>query len=202
MRTLTVHDPKLAASLASARGNHFLAPYFDGPCAVAEAAAYVHESLAKTHYWTRRWLALGALKVVDEVPRGGRAIKLYRTTADVFVVPPELLPESQLALTLERVNREMLDALETAAPEVAFGGELQVSKAPGQRHVSTNRGPAGRLRRDDTLHCNFEIALTPDQAAAACKELEALRDKWVQRADDDAKTTHLFVLAMAPVTGR
>lgn len=200
--TLTINDPRVAACLAAGRGTLFLAPYFAGPSSVTEAAAYLHETVAKTHYWTRRWCDLGLLAVVEEIPRGGRAIKQYAAVADEFVVPPELLPENLLLQQLERGTREMHDALVRAAPESAYGGLLKVHKPKGSRHVHNDRLAAtasGAPKRGDAVHTEFSIALSPDEARAACAELEALRDKWIQRADQTGKTTHLFILAMAPV---
>ena len=37
----------------------------------------------------RRFLELGLLKISGERPRGGRAVKLYRSAADLFFIPYE-----------------------------------------------------------------------------------------------------------------
>lgn len=199
---MPITDPEAAACLAAGRGSHFLAPYFAGPSSVTQAASYLHESVAKTHYWTRRWHDLGLLEVVREVPRSGRPIKLYATVADEFVVPPDLLPANLLLQQLERGTRELHDALVHAAPEAVYAGSLKVHKPQGSRHVSSDRIAStadGHTSRGDALHTEFSIALSAAEAKAAREELEALRDKWIQRSERTDKVTHLFILAMAPV---
>lgn len=86
-RTLTVVDPAVAEILMDPERLRHLAPFLGRERSVGEAA---RESGAKPNTTLRRvqrLVALGLLEVTRERPRGGRAVKLYRSVADVFFVP-------------------------------------------------------------------------------------------------------------------
>jgi len=54
--------------------------------------------LAKIHYYMRRLLKLGLVKVESTQARAGRGIKMYRATADGFFVPIDLVVPFDSAL--------------------------------------------------------------------------------------------------------
>lgn len=193
-----------AAVLARGRGTDYLGPYFDGPTSIADATREISEPMAKVHYWTRRWHELGLLEVAEVVQRAGRPIRRYRTVAEVIEVPPELLPETLLEAVLTRLNRELIAGLATAAPETVYGGVLRIHKTAGHRHVSSDRSqPDGLIsRREDVLQCSFTAELTASEAKELRRELEDLRDRWLQRADRTGPGTHMVLLAISPVPPR
>lgn len=193
-----MRDPALARCLAAGRGTTFLSPYFDGPTSVSEAAEHAAEFLAKTHYWTRRWLDLGALELVDEVPRAGRAIKCYRTVADEFVVDGDLLPDGMLARQLDHSSRRLAQALAHATAYAP--GSMRIYKQPDQHHATTIWSAGGARRtRPDTLHSSLTVALSPAEAAKARRELEELQRRWIRRSGRNGEDTHLLVLGIAPL---
>lgn len=203
-RPLVVTDPAAAAALARGRGTHYLGPYFDGPTSITAAAHELAEPLAKVHYWTHRWHELGLLEVAEVVPRAGRPIRKYKTVADTIEVPPELLPETLLEVGLTRLNRELIAGLQAAAPEAVYGGLLRIHKPTGHRHVSTDRaqadGPA--TLRGDVLQSTFTAELTATEARQLRRELEELRDRWLQRTERPGPGTHMVVVAISPVPPR
>jgi hypothetical protein len=199
-----VTSSRTAAVLARGRGTQYLGPYFGEPTSIADAAHELSEPLAKVHYWTRRWHELGLLKVAEVVPRAGRPIRRYITIADAIEVPPELLPDTLLEAGLTRVNRELIVGLGAAAPETVYGGVLRIHKPPGHRHVSADRAQSDALtnRRADVLQSTFTAEFTAAEARQLRRELEDLRDRWLQRADRPGRGTHMVLLAISPVPPR
>ena len=193
-----------AAALARGRGTHYLGPYFDGPTSIADATRELSEPMAKVHYWTRRWHDLGLLEVAEIVQRPGRPVRRYRTVAEVIEVPPELLPETLLATGLTRLNRELIASLAAAAPETAYAGVLRIHKPDGHRHVTSDRSqPDGLIsRRGDVLQSSFTAELTAAEAKELRRELEDLRDRWLQRADRPGPGTHMVLVSISPVPPR
>jgi len=85
-RTLTVTDPRASRLLLDPDEFYFFEPFLAQEVTITQAAALLgcrpNSLLARV----RRMLACGLLEVTREVPRAGRAIKVYRSVAEVFFV--------------------------------------------------------------------------------------------------------------------
>lgn len=90
--TLTVHDPQQARLLTDPRVKRYLSPFMARTRSLSEAAAEAGCALNTMHYRVGRFLEAGLLRVVGSRPRAGRSIRLYRSSADAFVVPFEATP--------------------------------------------------------------------------------------------------------------
>ena len=86
-RTLTVSDPRAARLLLNPDEVHFFEPFLAQERTVGEAAALLGCPPNSLLGRVRRMLACGLLEVAREVPRAGRAIKVYRSVAEVLFVP-------------------------------------------------------------------------------------------------------------------
>ena len=86
----TVHDPEAAAILTSLDEMRFLAPFLARDRTVAAVALETGEKANTVFVRVRRFLRLGLLRVVSERPRAGRAVKVYRSSADAYFVPKAL----------------------------------------------------------------------------------------------------------------
>lgn len=73
-----------------------LLPFFKGPISIKDAAEETGIKLNTLHARVKRYQSLGLLEVTGEVPRAGRAIKLYRTTAETFLVAYRVLKAETL----------------------------------------------------------------------------------------------------------
>lgn len=187
--------------LARGRGTQYLGPYFESDNSIAQAAKELGRPLGKVHYWTHRWHDLGLLTVASTTPRKGRPVRQYRTIADEFEVPPRLLPDTLLQAQLGRANRELLDAVQVAAPETALAGVLRIHKPAGHHNVSIDRTvPTGtRPTRDDVFQTYFTAALTPAEATQLRDELQQLNERWTHRSSRPGSETHLVMLSLSPV---
>jgi len=63
---------------------------------VSQAAEETGSTLNSTYARVQRYLRLGLLKVVREVQRGGRAVKVYRPIADELAIHPDFSLEAHL----------------------------------------------------------------------------------------------------------
>ncbi|MGJ3508649.1 hypothetical protein [Enemella sp. A6] len=203
---LHVDDPALAKALTAQVGSDFLSPYFDQARSVREACDYLDQPMGKVHYWTRRWHDLGALEIVERVPRKGRAIARYRCVAREFVITHELLPETLLAQQLQRTNQRLLDGLLTSVPQMAYEGRLTIHQPPGQRSVTHDRTTLDGSNESSSLSSSFQLLLTEQEARQLRAELNAVRDRWLERAGGrDRRLRHqgytlsLTVLATTPL---
>lgn len=86
-RTLTVTRPEAARILLDPGELHFFEPFLAREGTVSGVAALLGCKPNSLLARVRRFVACGLLEVVREVPRAGRAVKVYRSTADVYFVP-------------------------------------------------------------------------------------------------------------------
>ena len=84
---LTVTDLRATRLLLDPAEFHFFEPFLAREVTVSEAAATLGCRPNSLLAWVRRMVACGLLEVAREVPRAGRAIKVYRSVAEVLFVP-------------------------------------------------------------------------------------------------------------------
>jgi DNA-binding MarR family transcriptional regulator len=96
-KTLRLHTSEAARLLIKPNSQRFLRPFLGCECSAKAAADTLGVSLSLMAYWLKRFEAQGLLEHVRSEPRAGRPVKVYRSTADAFVAPFELLPPATLA---------------------------------------------------------------------------------------------------------
>ena len=185
LETLTVTDPAVAAALTNPRTLRQLEPFLNRERTVLEAAqeggVKPNTMLARV----RRFTALGLLSVTREVPRAGRAVKVYRSSAESFFVPYEVTPSETLESAMRERERYWEDLLRKNVVRVR-------SEDIGSWGTRIYRDARGRLQVQAavTPERNYTL-LAPERPAA----LSAWRDA-VYLDYDDAKTLQgeLFAL--------
>lgn len=88
----TVTDPRLAALLTDPVARRFYEPFLARTLSVSAAAQEVGCSLDAMLYRVRVFVRAGLLRVAEERPRKGRAIKLYQTVFPAYFVPHRVTP--------------------------------------------------------------------------------------------------------------
>ena len=140
---LTVTDPAASAVLTDPHALRHLEPFLGRECTVSQAAKETGEKPNTMLKRVRRFVELGLVEVVREKPRKGRAVKVYRSRAEVFFVPFEATSaeslEAQLAerdayyeaLLRRQVVRARMEAFPTWGTRIYRDarGRLQVQTA-------------------------------------------------------------------------
>lgn len=93
---MRLSNPEAARLVMDENAQRLLRPFLGQENTAKAAATKVGVSLSLTAYWLGRFQKLGLIELVREEKRAGRPVKVYRTTADVFVAPFELLPSATL----------------------------------------------------------------------------------------------------------
>ncbi len=183
--TLTVTDPAAAAALTNPQTLRQLEPFLNRERTVLEAAreggVKPNTMLARV----RRFTALGLLSVTREVPRAGRAVKVYRSSAESFFVPYEVTPSETLESAMREREGYWEDLLRKNVVRVR-------SEDIGSWGTRIYRDARGRLQVQAavTPERNYTL-LAPERPAA----LSAWRDA-VYLDFDDAKTLQLELFAL------
>lgn len=133
-RFFEITDPGLAAYLADPRRRRILLAFVGQERNLTEASTALSMRLNLLHHHVKRLLAFGAIKVVREEPRAGRAIRYYRGANQAFFIPTRLMASTvgaslarELRLVLDGAAGEaagmMLDLDEAGRPRLRFIGE-------------------------------------------------------------------------------
>lgn len=97
---LTVQEREAADILTNPHTLRLLEPFLDRERSVSDAARETGTKPNTMLARVKRFVNLGLLKVAREVPRKGRAIKLYRSSAACFFVPYEATSAETLEAAL------------------------------------------------------------------------------------------------------
>jgi hypothetical protein len=84
---MTVLEDRAAQILSDPKQLVYLSPFIARNLSAGEAATEIGCTIGVLYGKVQRFLDLGLLKVVAQIPRKGRAIKVYRSSADHFFVP-------------------------------------------------------------------------------------------------------------------
>ena len=172
---LSIYNPEAAAILTNPHTLRQLEPFLARENTVKDAAAEIGEKPNTVLSRVRRFVRLGLLEVVREAPRPGRAVKVYRSTADGFFVPFEVTSAESLeaalaerdtywqALLRHNVVRARLEKLETYGTRIYRDprGRLQVQMAvtPEQNYTTlAPDDPAVLSAWRDAVYLDFEDA--------------------------------------------
>ncbi len=170
-RTLTVTDPQASRLLLDPIEFHFFEPFLSREITVGEAAALLGCKPNSLLARVRRMLACGLLEIVREVPRAGRAIKVYRSVADVFFVQKSSSPIAEYGVWVRSRSRLLQTGVQFAQSQATrvngdriYRDEHGVVNHTAAVSLTENHDP---LRPDepavytashDAVHLDFEEA--------------------------------------------
>lgn len=199
---MEVTDPKAVKVLMAEQAGLYLEAYLGQTRSVSEAADHVERSVQRVHYWTRRFLDVGLVEVVEVVQRPGRPIRRYRCIADEFVIPAVALPPGTFEAQMQEMNRGLTWAFTRNFPELVHGGDLRIHRTePSAAGITYDRGVAGGDVPEDAIQSSFTMRLSRAEAARLRAELTALRDRWIAIGAERGagRAAYLSVVAIAPM---
>ena len=204
---MVIQDRRAADILTNPRTLRGLEPFLGRDCTVSQAAEETSEKPNTVLSRVRRFLNLGLLKISGERSRGGRAVKLYRSAADLFFIPYEATSAETLeAAMAERdayweatLRRGVVRARTQAVG--AWGtrvyrdgrGRLQVQAAlnPESNYTTLEPGdPAVLSAWRDAVYLDFE------DAKALQREMFGLLKTYLQKR---GAQRYIVRLGMAPL---
>lgn len=187
-----------------------LVPFLGRERPVSDVAEELGLAVDATYYRVRRLVEVGLLELSRTVPRKGRALKLYRSTADRFFVPLDALPEQTaeefLAQGDEPARRSLARSVAKVLRELPVHLQmgLHVAAAPDGK-PSIGLGPAEPEWRVDgmlepgvpaILSSWMPLRLGHEDAKALQRELFDLIGRYSGRSGSD---DYLLGVQLAPV---
>ena len=204
---LIVTNPEAADALVNPLTLRQLEPFLGRDCTVSQAAEETGAKANTVLSRVRRFVTLGLLKVVREEKRKGRAVKVYRSAADVFFVPFETTSaESLEAMMRERdsyweallrrgVVRARAEDVGTWGTRVYRDGrgrlQVQTAVTPERNYTMLDADrPAVLSAWRDSVYLDFE------DAKALQQEMFALLQRYHQKR---GAQRYVVRLGVAPV---
>lgn len=188
----TVDDPQLATVLTDPVARQYYRPFVARARSVKEAAEEVGCALDTMLYRVRVFVKVGLLKVVEQRPRHGRAVKYYRTIFDEYFVPHAVTPfstlEERLYATFEPYMREWARSVAREAVSVGaegmrlyrdVDGQVWTKGAADESGLRSLDAPALRPRWDLAATLYLSTPEVREVQAALTRLLDAVRTKTV-----------------------
>ena len=205
-----VRDAAAAELLMNPTTLRQLAPFLGEARSVSDAASETGDLPNTVLKRVERFLAAGLLEVAESVPRRGRPIKRYRTTADLFFIPFEVTAAESLEASLaerdaywerllrRNVVRARMEALGTWGTRVYRDGrgrlQVQTAVTPEANATTLDPGaPAVLSSWRDSVMLDFE------DAKSLQREMFELLMRYEQK---QGAQRYIVRLGLAPVRDR
>lgn len=184
----TVTDPEQARLLTDPDTQRLFRPFLARERTVSQVSAETGSDLSAVLYRVRQYLAEGLLRVVREVKRPGRPIKVYRSVHDAYFIPYEVTPFATLE---ERMLEQMLPAvrerIRIQARQIARYGRVGQALFRDERGEAWFASATDAALRTDWLDpqggIDFwtEVWLTPAEALELREVLYAALERFGSR---------------------
>jgi hypothetical protein len=197
-----VDKPETAAFICDGQKTKYLAPFIGADRTLAETAAKLKLSKSHMSYWLNQMLKLGLIREERTEKRGRYQVPIYRSFAEVFVVPLELIPaesdEAILRLSLGDFEDRCLYSISRCGRTYADGWHLRFGIENGKswQRIIPKDGDTESAR---ILNYWGRLELAPEQATAMRGELRQVFQKYLELSKytiHAEKVSHLFRLLL------
>ena len=190
-----VKDPKAAAFLIDPVSSEHLAPFMMGEKSLAQAAAELNISKSRMSYWVNKLLNLGLINVVRVEKQGKHHTSIYRSSADVFIVPLDQMTADPNKDIFESVPFEwtLKRSLVHFKHEALKGRHIRY----GRENENVVLDVLPRLtKKSETVDQWGRVELTKGQAEVFYKEMNNLFEKIMQASGGKQGEKYLFKLVL------
>jgi DNA-binding MarR family transcriptional regulator len=170
-----------------------LNPFVAGEKSLSQAAEELGISKNRMNYWVKKLLELNLIAVVRVEKRGRHRVTVYRSTADVFIVPVELLPTNsdedifQLATFEEKVKRSLADFKNAYMKDWQLRYQLFNGMA-----LLKIEPPENRSEDLKVVNSWGQLNLSEQQAEAFRRDLEQVLERYAKQAQNNGGKSFLY----------
>jgi hypothetical protein len=182
-----ISDEKLVRALARESTRRTLAPFFGAETTAGAAAKKQGASLTAFSNRVEALVRLGLLVETRRAPRGGRALRYFRTAADEFFIGLEAMPGDLIVAMENAFEKRFVDALLVIGAQMSATGD---------------GGPLGfrvHAADGDDSAAPFHLAARPGQTfEPARSKLQPFFTSWstLDLSSDDARSLQRDIAAL------
>jgi hypothetical protein len=191
--TKRIDTPQTARFFTHAINVNHLNPFVAGEKSLAEAAHELNISKNRMNYWVNKLLELDLIYTVRVEKRGRHRVPLYRATADVFVVPVELLPTDsdedifQLATFEQKIKRSLADFKHAYMKDWLLRYELVKGVA-----LLKIEPPENRREELNVVNSWGQLNLSEAQAEAFRREINRVVGRYLKTSQNNQGKSFLY----------
>ena len=193
-----IDDPAAALFFADGYQVRYLQLFLPQERSLAEAARSLAVSKSRMSYWVKKMLALGLIRVVRVEKRGRYFVPVYRATADVFLIPLELLPaesdEALLAMHSADFVKHERRSLACFGRRHADGWHVRYA-ARGDRGQLSIVPRSGDMEDAEIFNVWGQLSLSEAAAGALRQDMKTLLEGYLEKPSSGEKR-YLFKLLL------
>lgn len=192
-----IEDRKVAAFLMNREKSRHLDPFLAQDCTLKMAALQLGLSKSRMSYWVVRLLKLGLIAVVHIERQKRHNVRVYRSVADSFALPIDLLPATDVEILEYCFNptwHEFLRSLAQAGRKNASGWHLRLLRRDALPSFQILPATAD-LEEARIFNTWARLSLTDEEVTELRNDLQTLLERYLKSPDAEVKT-HLLHLAV------
>jgi DNA-binding transcriptional ArsR family regulator len=196
IRERQIDLPEIAAFLVNRTSVRYLHPFMHQERSLAEAAQFLEISKSRMGYWLKKLLEMNLIRLVRTEKRGKHRVPVYTATAEVFIMPIELIQpdadENLLSLNAKDFERSAKRSLLHTARMSSDRWNVRFSFIDGTGKLDVV--PVGDDIEEIVNHWG-RLQFSAPQAKLFRQELLGLVERFVQASSSKGKR-YLYKIMM------
>lgn len=192
---IVIDDPKTAAFLIDPASSEHLAPFMMGEKSLAQAAEELGLSKSRISYWVKKLLKFHLISVVRVEKQGKHYVSIYGASADVFIIPLDMMTTDPNKDIFESVpfERTLKRSLVHFKHQALKGRHIRYGRE--NENVVLDVFPQ-QVKRSETVDQWGRVELTKAQATLFIEEMNNLFDNIMGASKNDQGKKYLFKLVL------
>jgi hypothetical protein len=190
-----ITNPRVAAFLIDPVSSEHLSPFMTGEKSLAQAAAELGLGKSRMSYWVKKLLEFNLIKITRMEKQGKHKVSIYCASADVFIVPLDLITTDP--------NKDVFESVpfERALKRSLVHFKHQNLKGRSIRYAKENDNVVLELSPQHTKKSGMvdhwgRVSLTKAQASYVYEEMNKLFNTIMQEAENDKGKKYVFKLVL------
>jgi DNA-binding transcriptional ArsR family regulator len=191
-----IDNPKAAAFFVDVVNIKHLEPFMAGEASLSEAAQKLKLGKSRMSYWVKKLLELNLIYTVRVEKHGRHRVAIYRSSADIFIIPIELVthqPDEDV-FRFDTFEGAVKRSLVHFAHNNFKGWHIRYALEQGTSTLHVL--PQSSMKDIDVTNYWGQIKLNKTQATALHQEMKKLFEKFTAEAQNNKGKDHVFKLVL------
>jgi DNA-binding transcriptional regulator GbsR (MarR family) len=194
-KELVITDPKAAAFLIDPVSSEHLSPFMTGEKNLSQAAEELGISKSRMSYWVNKLLKFKFIKLARVEKQGKHHVSIYKASADVFMVPLDLMTTDPNKDVFESVpfEKTLKRSLIHFKHQSLRGRYIRYARESD--NVVLELSPQ-KTKKSEVIDHWGRVKLTKAQATTFYEEMNSLFNRIMEEAKNDEGKKYVFKLVL------